>query len=130
MALFQDLLGLGSFPAEAAAMGDRIRLVNTFTGGADSTASTIGGIDGETILEFQGSSGAALTFLSTTPFARWYTLENTGSNAVSIFCPIGSSFQTSTASVATISVGGVNFIFRAGKVGANGSVASDRWVFK
>lgn len=136
MPLAQDLMGVGMTAEEALREGDvgpqfLSSVTSSFTGGAASTASTIGGPNGATILELQGSSGAALVFLNTTEKDRWYTLYNTGSNAISIFCPIGSSFQTATGSVNTVTVGGVNYIFRLGPVpNPTGSVTADRWIFK
>lgn len=132
MPLAQDLMGVGMTAEEAIREGDvGPQFINTFTGGAASTASTIGGPNGATILELQGSASAALVFLSTTEKDRWYTIYNTGSNAVNIFCPIGSSFQTATGSVQAVSVGGVNYIFRLGPIpNPTGSVSTDRWIFK
>lgn len=132
MPLAIDLMGVGMAAEEALREGDvGPQLVTTFSGQAASTASTIGGPNGATILELQGSASAALTFMSNTERDRWYTIYNTGSNAVNIFCPIGSSFQTATGSVQAVSVGGVNFVFRLGPVpNPTGSISSDRWIFK
>lgn len=132
MPLAQDLIGLGMPPEEAIREGDvGPQYISTFTGGAASTATTIGGPTGATLLECNGSASAALVFLSTTERDRWYTIYNTGSNALNIFCPIGSSFQASTGSVQVVSVNGVNFAFRIGPVPSpTGSISSDRWIWK
>ena len=139
----RDLMGEGS-PAEQALLNGDIGPVYVssslssltggiqFTGGTQSAAATIGGPNGATILECNGSSGAALTFLSTTPQDRVYTVSNVSGNTLTIFTPVNGTFQigSATASVA-VTAAGVNFITRLGPIPfPGGSIISDRWIIK
>jgi hypothetical protein len=137
MARAIDLMGIGVNAEEANRDGDigpqyYTSATATITS-VQSTTSIIGGPNGATIIEFNASSAAAVTFHPNTEIDRTYTLYNSGGTTMTIYTPVSTSgsWQTGSATTSmTIGSGKTAFITRLGGVPfPTGSVIADRWIY-
>lgn len=125
MPLAKDLIGSGMPPEQAIREGDTIFYVSV------STAQTIGGPTGATIIDL-GPSCGVVTFDQKTELDRTYTIYNTGV-AVTVVVPtsagtgITSQFQNGSSSFSLTSTK-TAYVTRLGVVGTAVST-TDRWIY-
>lgn len=138
MALSKDLMGIGVAAEEAIRVGDTgPKYLATLGPSTQSTATTIGGPNAETILELNpgsvGGSVNSVTFLSTTELDRTYTLINSnGTNAANVFPAASTSSFNGLSNGASFSIPAnkVAYVARMGGVPPiTASIASDRWIY-
>jgi hypothetical protein len=136
MARAIELMGIGVNAEEAQRDGDLgpqyyTSATATITS-VQSTTSIIGGPNGATIIEFNTSAAAAVTFNAQTEMDRTYTLYCVGT-VVTIYTPTSTSgsWQTGSATTSfTIASGKTAYVTRLGPVPfPTGSVVSDRWIY-